>query len=1114
MANEEMRRLQLRLRELEAAQQAAAQGGTDARVPTATGGGIQGPAEAYSWKVKVPGYSSATVNSGDEVTLVGGNNVTVEQNSRTITILGKANIYWDAFADSGNVRVPDESRLNFYGENGVSTRVDTSTRSIIINRPLQVRRRASDIGLPDTTILDFWNPEINKPKHYTEQVYFWVEDQDNGERRISAYVSPGDYSWDFKTDTNVIETVTNAELVTFVGGANVTVTNVGNVITIAAVANPGTLQLQQEGTNIGPNDTATINWDNDTVLKPVGYTSRVWTQVINDGAGVRRIVSWYDATGGAYYWNLQANGGATTQIDTTETVNFAAGGNLAVARVGNTITYSYTAPATYSWFVSANYGAAEEITTGETLTFANGLTTQWSRAGSALTVQRPLQLQQNSVNVGANDTMLMNFDGDNSGLKIELIRFEVSDLTSGNRTVRGYYRQGLTQYAWQIQTTAGNVAPLTVNNGTVITVNGLNGVSAERVGSTININRPLQIQQNAANIGGADTTSIDYRNATGAKPAGYTAPVYFDVTDFGGGNRRVFGWYEPGAGVYSWTASDGANTAAVTNGETVVLTGDSGVVVTLNAGTQTYTIDRPLQIKDDGANVGNDSTISINYDSVGATGTNYIEWELADVGAGERRVRGKYNVGAGQYFWNLQAGGGAVEQIDSNENVNFAAGGNLTVARAGNTITYTYNQPAAYTWVASDNTNTATVTTTETVKWVGDSGVTVALDPATQTFTVDRPLQIEDDGVAVGNDATTALNFDSNGGTGTSYAEFEVADIGGGERRVRVKYNAGAGQYYWNLQANGGAIEQIDSNESVNFAASGDLTVARSGNTITYSYTQPAAYNWVASDGPNNSTVSSTNEVTWLGAKGVNVNLDILTKTFTIERALQIRDDGVNVGNDSTAIINFDSNGAVGSSYIEWELADVAGVRQVRGKYSPSASTYNWLLAASSSTGTDTITSGETVTFKGQAGIRVTRSGSTVIIEPDPDDPPGGGGTAKRILTGELTFSPVAPDYLGGLPAYRYGTRQYVDIVHNWNLSNFNNFHLELIDRALDDVGVSLAYYRSGAGAISGVPNLGNQRFRNIPHWAAQDRNTIRVWATMSRLKPTPMKFRYTLVEL
>jgi hypothetical protein len=621
----------------------------------------------YSWDVKVLGYSSATVNSGDEVTFVGGGNVTIEQNSRTITILGKANIYWDAFADNGNIRVPDESRLNFYGENGVSTRVDTSTRSIIINRPLQVRRRASDVGLADTTILDFWNPEINKPKHYTEQVYFWVEDQDNGERRISAYVSPGDYSWDFKTGTNVIETVTNAELVTFAGGANVTVTNVGNVITIAAAAAAGTLQLQQEGTNVGPNDTATINWDNDTALKPAGYTSRVWTEVVNDGAGVRRLVT----------------------------------------------------------------------------------------------------------------------------------------------------------------------------------------------------------------------------------------------------------WYEPGAG--------------------------------------------------------------------------------------------------GSYYWNLQAGGGAITQIDSTETVNFVAAGDLTVARAGNTITYTYNQPAAYSWIASDNTNTATVTTAETVKWVGDSGVAIALNPATQTFTVDRPLQIEDDGTAVGDDATLAINFDSNGGTGASYAEFEVADVGGGERRVRVKYNAGAGQYFWNLQAGGGAIEQIDSNETVNFAAAGNLTVARVGNTITYTYNQPAAYSWnlQAGSGP-----------------------------------------------------------------------------------------------------TEQITSTETVTFVGQSGIRVTRNNSTIIIEADPTDPPNWGDASRRILTGEIVFSQSAADYLGSLPAYRYGTRQYVDIVHNWNLSNLNNFQLELVDRALDDVGVNVQYYRSGLGAVSGAPDLGPQRFRNLPHWAAQDGNTIRVWATMSRLKPTQMRFRYTLVEL
>ena len=462
-------------------------------------------------------------------------------------------------------------------------------------------------------------------------------------------------------------------------------------------------------------------------------------------------------------------------------------------------------------------------------------------------------------------------------------------------------------------------------------------------------------------------------------------------------------------------ASNGPTDVTVSTTNEVTWLGDSGVTVALNVATKTFTIDRPLQIEDDGVAVGDDATLAINFDSNGGAGTSYAEFEVADVGGGERRVRVKYNAGAGQYYWNLQAGGGAITQIDSTETVNFVAAGDLTVARAGNTITYTYNQPAAYSWIASDNTNTATVTTAETVKWVGDSGVAIALNPATQTFTVDRPLQIEDDGTAVGDDATLAINFDSNGGTGASYAEFEVADVGGGERRVRVKYNAGAGQYFWNLQAGGGAIEQIDSNETVNFAAAGNLTVARVGNTITYTYNQPAAYSWnlQAGSGP-----------------------------------------------------------------------------------------------------TEQITSTETVTFVGQSGIRVTRNNSTIIIEADPTDPPNWGDASRRILTGEIVFSQSAADYLGSLPAYRYGTRQYVDIVHNWNLSNLNNFQLELVDRALDDVGVNVQYYRSGLGAVSGAPDLGPQRFRNLPHWAAQDGNTIRVWATMSRLKPTQMRFRYTLVEL
>ena len=1016
MANEEMRRLKMALQATREQVDTAAgsgQGGGAGAAGTAT-------AEQYIWSISINSeLVGEAVPTGTKVNFIAGEGVTITRNGPNITISAVADMSWMANADSGSINVPSGSLVRFTGINGVSTTADTGTKSIIINRPLQIKRRGIEIGAPDTVSLDFWVEHSHHDPKATEHVYFEVFDLGDGERRIKGWVTPGSYTWNFITDTNVPETVDDTEQVSFIGGANVTVTNVGNVITISANAAAGTLQLQQEGVNIGPNDTAVINWDNATALKPAGYTSRVWTEVINDGGGVRRLIAWYEpGSGGSYYWNLQANGGAIEQIDNAETVNFAAAGNLTVARVGNTITYSYTAPATYSWFVSANYGASEEITTGETLTFANGLTTQWTRAGSVLTVQRPLQIQNDTTSVGANDTMQMDFNSSTStsGVYNTPIRFLVQDLGAGARRIIGYYRQGLLQYSWQLSTV--NQGAVTVGDGAIVSLTGLNGVSINRSGTNVTVDRPLQIQMTGVNVGDPNTTVLDFRNATPTKPVAYTGQVYFDVVDMLAGNRRVFGWYEPGAGVYSWTASDGANTAAVTNGETVVITGATGVTVSLNVGTQTYTVSRPLQIKDDGVNVGDTSTTAINYDSNGGTGTSYIEWEIADVGGNERRVRGKYNAGAGTYVWS-----------------------------------------------ASDNTTTEQITNTEVVKWVGAKGVNVVLNAGTQTFTIDRALQLRDDGVNVGNDSTTIINFDSNGSTGATYIEWELADVAG-VRQVRGKYSAGAG-----------------------------------------------AYSWTASDGPVNLAVGNGEEITWLGDGGVSVGLDILSKTFTINRPLQLRDDGINVGNDETTIINYDSNGATGTNYIEWELADVAGVRQVRGKYAPSVSTYNWLLAASGTPNTDTITSGETVTFIGQAGIRVTRSGSSIIIEPNPDDPPQT-SDGKRVLTGEITFSQATADYLGATPAFMYGTRLYVDIVHNWNLSNFNNFHLELIDRALDDVAANVQYYRSGAGAISGVPDLGPQRFRNFPHWAGFDRNTIRVWATMSRLKPTPMKFRYTLVEL
>ena len=519
--------------------------------------------------------------------------------------------------------------------------------------------------------------------------------------------------------------------------------------------------------------------------------------------------------------------------NTVKKINFVAGPNIVIDGSNSnddevTVTITSTAAgggggSMSSWYIRENAGTVEQITDGETVSFVNGETTYWSRTGSNMTVERPLTIKDDGVAIGDDNVMTIAYDSV-AATGTNYIEWEVADLGSGERRVRGKYTPGASpSYYWQVRSGNDGTAAIAVNNTSTVTWQGLNGVYISRTGLQLNVDRPLQLQMNAVNVGASDTVVIDFRNATGTKPVGYTNQVYFDVVDWFG-TRRIFGWYEPGgAGSYQWTASNGTLTAAVTNGETVVWTGSSGVTVGFNTGTQTFTIDRPLQLQDDGVNIANGSTTLINYDSNGATGTNFIEWEVVDIGGGGRRVRGKYNPGA--------------------------------------------------------------------------------------------------------------------------------------------------------------------------------------------------------------------------------------------------------------------------------------------------AAAYSWFLVASATGGSEEITNTEQAIFTGRNGISVTRVNNQIFIERDPSDTMGGGSTDKRILSGEVVFSNSAVDYTGSSPAYRYGTRQYVDIVHNWNLSNLNNFHLELVDRALDSTGTNVVYYRSGVNTMWGGA-LGNQKFRNFAHWAALNQNTIRVWATMSRLKPTEMRFRYTLVEL
>ena len=514
--------------------------------------------------------------------------------------------------------------------------------------------------------------------------------------------------------------------------------------------------------------------------------------------------------------------------------------------------------------------------------------------------------------------------------------------------------------------------------------------------------------------------------------------------------------------------------------------------------------------------------------------------------------------------------------------INFVAGPNIVIDGSNSNddeVTVTITSTAVgggggsmSSWYIRENAGTVEqITDGETVSFV--NGETTYWSRTGSNMTVERPLTIKDDGVAVGDDNVMTIAYDSVAATGTNYIEWEVTDLGLGERRVRGKYTPGASpSYYWQVRSgnDGTAAIAVNNTNTVTWQGLNGVYISRTGlqlnvdrplqlqmnavnvgaaDTTVIDYrnataTKPVgytnqvyfdvvdwfgtrrifgwyepggagSYQWTASNGTLTAAVTNGETVVWTGSSGVTVGFNTGTQTFTIDRPLQLQDDGVNVANGSTTLINYDSNGATGTNFIEWEVVDIGGGgRRVRGKYNPgAAAAYSWFLVASATGGSEEITNTEQAIFTGRNGISVTRVNNQIFIERDPSDTMGGGSTDKRMLLGEVVFSNSAPDYTGSSPAYRYGTRQYVDIVHNWNLSNLNNFHLELVDRALDSTGTNVVYYRSGVNTMWGGA-LGNQKFRNFAHWAALNQNTIRVWATMSRLKPTEMRFRYTLVEL
>ena len=138
------------------------------------------------------------------------------------------------------------------------------------------------------------------------------------------------FSWTDATDLlRITEAGTNWDVIIDNEADDVTLTDVQNACTNDFHNIGGTDAVNDADNVIGNEYNTSMGWDDGTN-----------TVSVTDGGGTKSVV----ITGFDNYsnWKLQANGGATTNITSGATVNFAQGGATTVSRAGNTVTISST----------------------------------------------------------------------------------------------------------------------------------------------------------------------------------------------------------------------------------------------------------------------------------------------------------------------------------------------------------------------------------------------------------------------------------------------------------------------------------------------------------------------------------------------------------------------------------------------------------------------------------------------------------------------------------------------------------------------------------------------------------------------------------------------------
>ena len=415
----------------------------------------------------------------------------------------------------------------------------------------------------------------------------------------------------------------------------------------------------------------------------------------------------------------------------------------------------------------------------------------------------------------------------------------------------------------------------------------------------------------------------------------------------------------------SITVSDGSNTSPVSLGSTLTFQGTSGEVeVSESAGT--VTVGLPNNVT-----VGGNLTITGNLDVNGTqttintatlevddtlilTGTSNTEPTTGGFGFETRSFTGvgthsnaASNVtGSHSIVYNFatdrwEADGSLIlssatlgspkietNDFEANDNLNFIAGAglNLTTGKSGTTHTVTYSVSD----LGSDQNIFKNV--------ASDSGTAVA-DNNNDTLTISGGTFID---TSVSGDTLTINHSDTSNqasvnNSGNTFVQDITLDTHGHITNINSVAVGSLDNYqHWKIDADSGASENITSTETVQFIGGTGLTTSRNGNDITTTL--------------DNTAVTA-------GTYGGNLKLNSITV-------------------DAQGRLTSASDGLTLSAGTRIGISNTGVISTTADNYS------SWSFTTDTS-GNETVTSGDVVTFAGGTGITVTHSGDTITITED-----------------------------------------------------------------------------------------------------------------------------------